>query len=239
MNEPATAPLPAAQLVERLGGHPLAALGIEPADGDEALLRWWVLALLLASRRDVARAAAGYRALEGDGFLELATLVAAAPHAVAKCLETAGLRDPEPPAARVVRSARTLAEQHGRSLDALARSCGSLEELGTRLARLSPGVGAGTVARFLRPLRELWPAAAELPLSPAARAAARHLGLLAEGEDEEGEPAVLRGVLHHTPNAPALRDVEAALERLGRAACLRQRPDRCPLADDCPARLRQ
>lgn len=238
MSEPRTAATWAARLVDRLGGHPVGALGIEPADGDAALLRWWVLALLLSSRRDASRAAAGYAALAEAGLLDLAALAAASPEAVAAYLETAGARDPKPPAARLVGSVRTLVERHGGSFERLARSCGSLEEIGARLAQLGRGIGAGTVARFLRPLRELWPAAAELPLSPAARAAACHVGLLTEGEDEEGEPAVLRRVLADAPGAPALRDVEAALERLGSVACLRERPERCRLAEECPARPR-
>jgi hypothetical protein len=92
------------------------------------------------------------------------------------------------------------------------------------------------VARFLRPLRERWPAAREVPLSPAARAAALHLGLLREGEDEEGEPGALRAALLRWPEAPALADAEAALARLGERACLRGRTARCPLGADCPAK---
>jgi len=33
-----------------------------------------------------------------------------------------------------------------------------------------------------------------------------------------------------------LTDLEAALERLGARACLRNRVERCPLGDRCPAR---
>jgi hypothetical protein len=139
-------------------------------------------------------------------------------------------------AQRLARAGRSLAERHGGSLAALAAQAEDLEELGGRLAALASGVGTATVLRFLRPLRDLWPAAAEIPLEPAARAAAVHLGWLAEGADEEGAPAALRAVLLREPEAPPLADVEAALARLGARSCLRQRPDRCPLGARCPAR---
>lgn len=229
----ATSPL---GLVQRLGGHALTTLSVEPADGDAELLRWWVAALLLSSRRDAARAPACFEGLCRAELLELESLRRASAQAVAAQLEAAGARDPIGPATRLVRSARSLAERHRGSLEALARGCSDLDELGASLSGLSPGIGAGTVLRFLRPLRELWPAAREVPLAPAARAAATHLGWIREGEDEEGEPGALCGFLAGDPRAPRLRDVEAALERLGGAACLRGRPQRCPLASHCPAR---
>jgi endonuclease III len=237
MSESATPRTPSAGgLVGLLGGHPLAGLAIEPADGDAELLRWWVAALLLSSRRDAARAEAAFGALCEAGLVELEALGAATAETVAPHLETAGARDPMSPATRLVRSARSLAENHRGSLEALARGCTTLEELGEHLARLSPGIGSGTVVRFLRPLRDLWSAAREIPLTPAARAAAIHLGWIGESEDQEGEPGALRAFLAREAQAPRLRDVEAALERLGRAACLRERPDRCPLEAACPLR---
>ena len=71
----------------------------------------------------------------------------------------------------------------------------------------------------------------------AARAAALHLGWLAAGEDEAGEPGALRAWLRELPDAPPLADVEAALERLGAAACLREAVARCPLQARCPLRM--
>lgn len=236
MTASTTAPTSAGGLVGLLGGHRLRSLGIEPGDGDAALLRWWVVAVLLSSRRDAARAEAAFGALCQAGLAELGPLAAATAQGVAARLEAAGARDPMGPAHRLVRSARALDERHRASLGSLARGCATLEELGEELSRLCPGIGAGTVMRFLRPLRDLWPAARELPLLPAARAAAVHLGWIGESDDEEGEPGALRAFLARDPRAPELRDVEAALERLGRASCLRERPDRCALEAACPLR---
>ena len=106
-----------------------------------------------------------------------------------------------------------------------------LEALGGALAALAPGLGAATVTRFLAPLRALWPAAADLPVEPAVLAAGCHLGLLAEDQDLEGAAAVLVA----TSKGPDPVDLEAALARLGRRACLRGRYARCPLGASCPA----
>jgi len=222
-------------LVDRIGGHPAQALGLDldrPGDRN----RWFVAACLLAGRADEKRALAAFRALDRAQSAGLDQLDGADPQRLCAALENAHLPQPEAVAGRLARAARGLAEAHGGSLEALAADAEDLEGLGSRLAGLASGVGAATVLRFLRPLRDRWPAAREVPLAPAARAAAEHLGLLREGEDAEGEPAALRAVLRDSGDPVALADLEAALERLGARACLRNRPERCPLGDGCPAR---
>jgi hypothetical protein len=140
-------------------------------------------------------------------------------------------------AARMIwRASDSLVKHYGGSLDALVNQSDQLEDLAARLASLAPGIGAARVARFLRPLRDHWPAACEIPLQPAARAAAQHLGLLRDGEDEEGEPGALRAALRRDPASPTLADAEYALERLGARACRRNRVAQCPLGQSCPGR---
>ena len=221
------------ELVERLGGHPAARFGID-LEREAGRGTWLVAACLLSVRGGETRAGAGIAALARAGLADLAVLAEAERTAVHRALEDARIAEAEAVAARLLRAGRALAARHAGSLDTLARSALDLEELAAHLARLAPGFGAATIARFLRPLRAVWPAAREVPLAPAARAAALDLGWLAEGEDEDGEPAALRAALAGDPEEPAFADVEAALERLGAAACLRGRPARCPLAGDCP-----
>jgi endonuclease III len=221
--------------VERLGGHPAADLGIDPAD-EEGCGRWLIAACLLAGRVDAGAATGAYRALARDGLPSPREIAAADPARIALRLADAGYPKPEVAARKLVRASAALAERWGGSPAALAADADGLPELAARIAGLAPGVGPATVSLFLRPLRDAWIAARELPLSPAARAAAVHLGLLREGEDEEGEPGALRAALAGEPGAPALADAETALERLGRRACLRERPERCLLGGDCPAR---
>lgn len=193
-------------------------------------------ACLLAGRADEAVAERGFRALADARLATPAAIAGGALAPVERTLAEAGYPQPDRTAAKLMRACTALAQRHRGSLEALAAGAEGLDDLAARLAALAPGIGAATVATFLRPLRDRWPAAPEVPLAPAARAAAVHLGLLAEGEDEEGEPGALRAALARDPGAPALSDVEAALDRLGRRACLRGRSDRCPLGADCPAR---
>jgi endonuclease III len=227
----------AAAVVARLGGHAAGDLGLDLEDAGDRT-RWLFAACLLAERvgEDAARDA--WRNLAARGLDVPERLAASEPASVEAALAGVRLPRPEVTARKLVRVARALAAGHGGSIDALADEALDFEELAGRVARLAPGVGAATVLRFLAPLRDRWAAARAAPLSPAARAAAVCLGVLSEGQDEEGEPGALRAALREAEDAPALADLEAALERLGRAACRRGRPARCPLRERCPARTR-
>lgn len=228
-----------AWLVERMGPGWPERLGLRLADGDEPdLLVWWIACLLRAGERGPdreERVTAALTALRGAGWLA-ADALATAPRELAGTLAAAGLREPEVAAARIARGAAALVTRSGGSLERLARAACDLQELGARLVGLAPGFGAGSAARFLRPLRDRWPAADELPLDVAAHAAAVHLGWLDAHDDPETAPAALRHRLADDARAaPSLPLVEDALERLGRAACLRDRTARCPLGSECPA----
>jgi hypothetical protein len=226
-----------AALVDRLGGHPAGALGLDLDDARDAG-RWLVAACLLAGRGEEARALRAFRGLEERGLAQPEVLAGTSAECVATVLAEAGAARPGPLATLLVRASIALAAAGG-SPEALARRAEGFEDLAADVARLAPGIGKATVLRFLQPFRDRWPAALETPLTPAARAAAVHLGLLGEGEDTEGEPGGLRAALSEIPDAPAPSDVEAALDRLGRRACLRGQTGRCPLADACPARGRE
>ena len=220
------------EIVARLGGHPARALGLDlgaPADRD----RWLVAATLLSLRGGEAAALAAFRDLQEAG-LDSPEALAADVEAVRARLADRGIADAEGLAHRLARLGRALVDCDG--CDALAAESDDLQSLGGRLVRLARGIGANTVTRFLAPLRDCWPAAQELPLSAAAHAAAVHLAILDPGQDEDGEPGALRRMLRDMGDAPELADVEAGLDRLGRAACLRERTRRCPLGDDCPQR---
>ena len=46
--------------------------------------------------------------------------------------------------------------------------------------------------------------------------------------------AAVRALVDRAGSPPHMIDIEAALERIGRRACLRGRVSRCPLGSDCP-----
>lgn len=225
-------PLTGRVLVERLGGAAPATLGIDLATpgGPE---RWFVAACVLAERAPAGRGAAAVEALAARGVLAPEELARRGPDAVRAALEAAGHPRAEPLAHRLVRACRQLGERHQGSFDTLAAGCEDLEALGQAVAALATGVGAGTVLRFLRPLRARWSAAGEVPLARDAVRAAIHLGWLGEG-DEAGA-ATLAARLADEEDPPELAELEGALERLGRRGCRSGDPARCPLGGACPA----
>ncbi len=230
----ADAPLAASNLIARFGGHPLRELGIDLETSD-GLGRWLVMACLYGGRVDDGVAARAVRGLASAGLADPARIAEASPEALEAPLAAAGYPAPDVAARMLWRAGDSLVNRYGGSLDALANQSDQLEDLAAHLGSLAPGIGAARVARFLRPLRDRWPVAREVPLQPAARAAAQHLGLLREGEDAEGEPGALRAALRGDPSSPKLADAEYAFARLGAHACLRNRTARCPLGALCPA----
>lgn len=207
-------------LTRRLGPHPATQLGLDlqSARGREA---WLLAATLLGTRAGEEAVMALLQTLHRDGLLEATSLIEHAEELSAR-LASGPWQDSHPLAARLLRVAKALAE--GGGVESIESEADGLEMLGGGIARLAPGLGAATVLRFLRPLREIWPDAAEVPATPAALTAAACLGWVAEAAEGLRFPP--------DSGAPAA-DLEAALERLGAVAC-RRRVARCPLIDACP-----
>ena len=217
-------------LVSQLGPHPASALGLEL---DRDLGRWLVASGLLGGRTREAVALDAFRRLARAGLAAPAPLARAGFAEVQRCLEEAGVPKSEAVAAVLGRVCASLVQKHGGSIDGLVGGADGLEDVARRLSQLGAGFGKAAVLRFLTPLRDRWSATCDLPSSSAVLAAGQDLGWISSTQDEEGAPASLAR-LASTAAGVATRDLEAALEKLGRAACLRGRPDRCPLAGSCP-----
>ena len=227
----------ARELVERLGTHPASTLGlILRRDAESEIATWLIASVLLGGRTKPAVSMACFRALSARSLSSLEAIGGTPPSALVQILEAADHPDAESIVALLQRLSRGLGETPTAKLSAIASECDGLEDLGARLSTLASGFGAQRITRFLQPLRDAWPAAAELPLDSAACAAAVHLGWI--GEDE-ADPSALGGFLgsgDETDDATPipLADLEAALAKLGRRACRRGRFERCPLGDLCP-----
>lgn len=238
-------------LVGRLGPHPATRLGLDLDEGGEDDLgRWLVASIVLGGRVPEPVALSACARLAASGLATPAAIAGGEPAAIERLLDEARLPKSETTAALLVRVCRALVAQHGGAIEPLAAGADDLEALSHRLSRLAPGFGRAAVLRFLTPLRTRWSAAGDLPATPAVCAAARDLGFLSETQDEQAAPASLarwlssRGSRGDGPAeptgpgafVPAPRDLEAALGRLGRAACLRGRVARCLLGSACPRR---
>ena len=220
------------QLRERLGDPPWIRLGID-LEAPAGRQRWWCWSRIASERDAEAKREAAWRRLEERWGCAPRALVAAGAPALAESLAGCGLRKADGVAGSLVRAAASLVTHCDGDLERLASEAGDLEELGAGLVRLAPGFGPATVLRFLRPLRRVWPAAAETPLSPAAHAAAAHLGWVPDGSDpSDGPESFLRACEDRADWHFA--SAEYWLETLGARACARGRSDRCWLGDDCP-----
>lgn len=221
-------------VVGRLGPHPATALGLDlDADGDRDLGRWLIASVLLGGRTREARAIDAFRRLEKEGLCDPSPVARAGVAGVRPCLDAAEVPKAEAVAALLARVCTALVQAHEGSVDRLAAGADGLEELAHRLSRLGAGFGKAAVLRFLTPLRDRWTAAGDLPASAAVLAAGRDLGWIPLTQDEEGAPATLARNAS-APSGVPMRDVESALDKLGRAACLRGRFERCPLGAQCP-----
>jgi hypothetical protein len=229
----------AESLVELLGPHPATALGLDlDAEDDASLGGWLVATVLLGGRTPEPLALEAWGRLAKEGLGTPTAIGEATPGAVEACLDGCRLPKSDSVAAVLTRVCRALVARYDGSIDRLAGESESLEDLAGRLSSLGAGFGRAAVFRFLTPLRDRWTPANDLPSSPAVCAAARDLGWMTEMQDEESAPASLARQLRNESGAadvqqPDPRDVEAALDRLGRAACLRGRRDRCPLGEHC------
>lgn len=247
------------ELCEALGRHPITDLilpggnpgGATPLPSaepraeaapldDSDLDRWLVICCLMGSALDASQLAASAKALETAGLATPGAIAKTGGAALELALAAAQHPKAEASADLLARVTATLEERYGGSVAALGREADDLEDLAGRLLGLASGFGRAAVLRLLRPLRDVWPLADEVPLDPRARAAGLHLGWIQGSEDEEGAPGALRRRLRafevEARSPTQFCDIEAALERLGRASCLRERSERCPLGSRCPQR---
>ncbi|MED5261892.1 MAG: hypothetical protein VX574_05795 [Myxococcota bacterium] len=225
------------EIVMRVGKHPATQLGLrlecDDDDGETQRECWLIASCLFGGRASREQALASARALGQRGASTPYGVVRIEVETLAEALEEAGHPQPGAAAALLARLAAALVERGPGALETIGREADGLEDLGSRLAALAPGFGTARITRFLQPLRDTWPAAAELPLDPNACRAAFHLGWLGEEDDD---PAALRATLEGESPEAALADCEFALSEIGRQSCRRERPERCLLGPRCPQR---
>lgn len=138
-------------------------------------------------------------------------------------------------ATKLLEVMNTLVTQYQGDLNRLHQAASDSRDLEQRLKALGKGIGEVTVQIFLRELRGIW-SKAEPPVSPLAILASEHLHLmerrLAASPSSQIQELKQRwkacGVKPFT-----FHDFEAALVRLGRDYCRRQRWQTCPMGEYC------
>lgn len=220
------------KLLSEIGGKFSRELGIDLSGGDPAEVgKWFLAAKLFGARISTEIAMRTYREFERRGVVTPDSILATGWDGLVSILDAGGyVRYDFSTATRLLAIMETVQKSYGGDLNALHERARDSADLESLLKELGPGIGNVTVNIFLRELRTVWPKARPA-LSPLALLAARHLGLLGKIKDPL---ASLERLWSKYPVAGKdFCDFEAALVRLGKDYCKKNRHDACPFRDVC------
>lgn len=224
------------EIIERLlaavGGKYSRELGIDLTGSDPAeIFRWFLAAKLFGARIFTDIAMRTFREFERRGVVTPERILATGWDGLVSILDAGGyVRYDFSTATRLLAIMEALTRWYGSDLNSLherARDSADLERL---IKGLGTGIGDVTVTIFLRELRTVWPKARP-PLSAPALLACGHLELV--GPEREPLAALERLWSRYTVAGRDFCDFEAALVRLGKDYCRKERHDLCPLRDFC------
>lgn len=223
------------ELLARVPGRFSTELGIDVAAGPQERQKWFLAAVLFGARISGQLAARTYRVFAAAGVLTPQAIRETGWDGLVALLDEGGYaRYDFKTATKLLTLMESLERDYDGDLDRLAALAADPRDLEQRLMALGKGVGPATVNIFLRELRGIWPLARP-SLSPLAQLAAEHLKLLPPGLDPQAAVAALEERWQSAP-VPGFvfPDLEAALVRLGRDFCRKDRLRRpCPLAEVC------
>lgn len=226
-----------ANLIDAVGGKFSSELGIDlSAVAPSETFRWFLAAKLFAARISTSIAVRTWREFERRGVMTPERILATGWDGLVEILDAGGyVRYDFSTATKLLAIMADLERLYGSDLNRLHGEARDGADLERRLKLLGKGIGDVTVNIFLRELRTVWPKARP-DLSPLARLAAGHLGLVREGE--EPLPALERLWSRHRVEGRDFRDLEAALVRLGKDFCKKGRHEACPMRGICGQKRR-
>lgn len=216
------------RLVEEMGGTYASALGINLASMEPAeIFKWFLASLLIGAGVSDRVALRTYKEFERADALSVEAVLATGWRRLTAILNRSGYaRRASNTATRLVGAASTLKEEYDGDLNRLHFFAKGGRDLKGKLLGLGDGIGLATVNVFLRELRAVWDKA-EPPLSEAALLAARRLGLTQVAGMND-----LR-ILEEAVDERRISGIEAALARLGKNYCRRERCAACPMREVC------
>ena len=217
-----------------LPGRFAAELGLAVAAGAAERQKWFLAAILYGARISGKLAARTYQVFADRGIYTPEAVLAQGWDNLVVLLDQGGYaRYDFKTATKLLKVMESLKKEYQGSLERLHDLAADGADLEERLQALAPGLGSTTANIFLRELRGVWPKA-DPPLSPLARLAGEHLGLLAPGLSPGEALAALQAHWQRQSVPPHdFADLEAALVRLGRDHCRKPPTRRCPLGTYC------
>jgi len=222
------------KLVKEMGGKYSSALGIDLASRESGeIFEWFLAALLLGARIDENIALNTYKEFEKAGVLSPEAILEAGRQGLVDILDRGGyVRYDFKTATKLLEMARALIEKYQGDLNRLHFFAEDGRNLDIKLQSLGKGIGPVTVNIFLRELRGIWEKA-EPPLPIPVLLSAKHLGLI-RATDTPVALEELRALLEaDEQTGVSFSDIEAALLRLGKKYCGKERCSLCSLREEC------
>lgn len=218
-------------ILHTMGGTFSRELGIQLSSGSQReLSKWFLAAKLYGARISSTIAARTYKEFEQRGVILPAQILDTGWDGLVEILDAGGyVRYDFSTATKLLAMMTDLQEQYSGDLNNLHDRAIDEKDLEDRLKMLGKGIGDVTVNIFLRELRTVWEKARPA-LSAPALLAARHLGLVARGDPLVALERIWSG--QRIPGSD-FRDFEAALVRLGKDYCKKDRHEVCPLRSIC------
>jgi endonuclease III len=218
-------------LMKTMGGAFSRDLGIDLSTASRRELgKWFLASKLFGARISSSIAAHTYKEFERRDVLLPEQIIAAGWDVLVEILDVGGyVRYDFSTATKLLSIMQDLQDRYGGDLNNLHEQARDGKDLEGRLKQLGKGIGDVTVNIFLRELRIVW-AKARPDLSPPSLHAARHLGLIGEGDALASLEQLWAA--HQVSNMDFC-DFEAALVRLGKDYCKKDRHDVCPFREIC------
>lgn len=222
------------KLVKELGGTYASTLGISLASMEpEEIFKWFLASVLFGARIGEGIVIKTYKEFEKAGVLSPEAILKTGWQDLVDILDRGGyVRYDFKTATKLLEVAGNLKEKYEGDLNRLHFFAEDERDLEKKLPSLGKGIGPVTVNIFLREMRGLWEKA-EPPLAEPALLASRNVGLTKATDMRASleELETVWGV--DEAHEWRLSDLEAALVRLGKNYCRRNRCSPCPVKAEC------
>ncbi|CAG1022691.1 hypothetical protein MTYM_01912 [Methylococcales bacterium] len=219
-------------LISALGGKFSKELGIDLSKGDShEIFKWFLASKLFGARIGTNIAIKTYREFERCGVLSPERIRETGWDGLVRILDDGGyVRYDFSTATKLLAIMEDLERDYDGDLNRLYEKADDEDDLEDLLKGLGKGIGDVTVNIFLRELRSVWKKSNPVP-SELVILAARNLGFVRQ--DEEPLRALKDIWSTHKIAGKDFSDFEAALLRLGKDFCKKQKCDVCPVGMEC------
>lgn len=219
------------KLIDTMGGRFSRELGIDLSRADSSqIFKWFLASKLFGARISTSIAGKTYREFERRGVTAPGKILEAGWDGLVSILDDGGYaRYDFSTATKLLEIMEDLERDYGGDLNILHALARDEKDLENRLKALGKGIGDVTVNIFLRELRYVWEKARPEP-SDLVQLAAKHLGLARHGGSlDEIEKVWMENKI----TGVDFCDFEAALLRLGKDYCRKERREVCPFREVC------